>query len=68
MNLYPEKKPKQNQTVVAYCKDHKLYFAVYKFVWTWKGKQFKFVNIASKGFWDDSVIGWNRIPQEEETI
>jgi len=34
----------------------------YKKVLTWKGYKFKFVNIMSKGFWNDDETHWTYFP------
>ena len=68
MNKIEEITPSYGQVVVAYLPDDNFFFARYTWVWTWKGKRLKFVNLSSKGFWKDDVIGWNRIPVGSETI
>ena len=60
--------PKLNEIVIAYKADGSYYFARYGKVLTWKGYKLKFINILSKGFWHDDVVGWNHIPSREQTI
>lgn len=59
--------PNNGQYVIAYVPGG-TFPAQYRKVLTWKGYKHKFVNLLSKGFWRDDVIGWNRIPKQEETI
>jgi len=68
MKLIEEELPQPEQTVIAYKSDSSYYFAVYRKVLTWKGYKFKFVNLMSKGFWHDDVVGWNSIPRRDQTI
>lgn len=35
----------------------------YEKAFTWKGYKLKFVNIMSKGFWDDNVTHWMKFPK-----
>jgi len=63
-----EKTPAYGQVVVAYLSGGSFFFARYCWVWTWRGKRMKFVNLMSKGFWKNDVIGWNRVPTAKETI
>lgn len=68
MRKVSEELPKNNQVVVAYCESGGLYIAQYERVLTWTGWKHKFVNIQSRGSWHNDVIGWNRIPREEDTF
>lgn len=68
MRLVENELPNPNQNIIAYKSDGSLYFAVYRKVLTWKGNKFKFVNLMSKGFWDDDIVGWNNIPGRDKTI
>lgn len=67
MNLVTDKLPEPNQVVIAYCPDNVYYFARYRKALTWRGNKFKFVNLMSKGFWNDDVIGWNSLPTRDNT-
>jgi len=68
MRKIEEELPVPGQAVVAYCASGGLYIARYQRVWTWTGRKYQFVNIQSHGMWYNDVIGWNRIPQKEDTF
>ena len=57
-----DKSPRENQLVITYngkgCK-----VCIYQKALTWKGYKMKFVNTASKGFWDDEVTYWMPFPK-----
>lgn len=64
--------PAYNEVVLAWSSGDKkgrrrgMYFAKYCFVRTWGGKKLKFVNMMSKGFWDDNVSHWCPLPDPPE--
>jgi len=68
MRKVEEELPRAGSVVVAYCESGGLYIARYERVLTWTGRKYKFVNIQSRGMWHNDVIGWNRIPREEDTF
>lgn len=68
MRLVEAELPSVGQNVIAYKADGTYYFASYDKVLTWKGRVFKFVNLMSRGFWHDDVVGWNAIPSRDKTI
>ncbi len=68
MHKFPEEKPKENLSVIAYTKNGGIYLANYRKSLTWSGYKMQFINTLSRGFAIDQVIGWNRIPQTTDTL
>jgi len=61
--------PKVGSIVIAYCATGHWYPARYRKVLSWTGYKMKYVNLLSKaGLWHDDIVGWNRLPTEEETL
>lgn len=53
--------PKEYQVVIAW-NGKEFMICRYRKALTWKGYQMKFVNVMSKGFWDDTITHWTTFP------
>lgn len=68
MNKVEDKMPVKGQLVIAYTEDGSYYLARYTTALTWAGRKLKFINMNSNGFWHNDVVGWNRLPMQEDTL
>jgi hypothetical protein len=56
-----KKLPDPNVTIITW-NGLDMKICAYRKVFTWKGYKMKFVNIFSRGFWDDDVTHWMYFP------
>jgi len=63
-----EKLPREGQVVVAYFGDSMFIIAIYRKVLTWRGRKIRFVNGRGQYFNTEEIVGWNRIPQDYDTV
>jgi len=60
-NKVSEKLPEEGKYVITW-NGAEFRICRYKKVLTWKGSKFKFVNVMSKGFWNDDETHWTYFP------